>query len=346
MISQDDININYLASEIEHEVPRTYRDLLRTANLSPEEVRALHRIRDGRAWFDFIAALVTTAAVPVVYLSFPGVLTAAFCVLLTIRNFNCFAQVAHGAGHGKFLSNGRLNDIVGGIAAALLGFALKGHALSHQIHHIRLNTEEDSDRIWGRPEQTTAELFRMWLQDLLMISAIKRLLQYLQSDRKSYSATPWQTFGPGFFLGKLGQLLPVAIVQAAVIAYYWALVGPEFYIYFYVLPILTLYPAQIRLRTSCEHCFEAGYEPRTAEERWVSRSTRANLFERLVIAPLLIPYHFEHHLLPGVPYYNLPMAHELLEQKGLKVPQAPGYFSFIFNRWREEMRLRQGAAAA
>ena len=78
----------------------------------------------------------------------------------------------------------------------------------------------------------------------------------------------------------------------------------------------------------------------------MSRSIRANLPERLLIAPLLIHYHFEHHLLPGVPYYNLPLAQKVLAQKGLDVPMAPGYFAFVFRRWRDERRLEQAAKAA
>jgi len=251
----------------------------------------------------------------------------------------------HGSDHGKFLS-GRWNDVAGGIAAALLGFSRAGHALSHQMHHINLNTEMDSDIIWGRPEQTVRQMFGMWLQDLLMISAAKRMLQYLQFERGSYDVAPWRKLSLGFFTGKLGQVWPVVAVQSAVVAYYSLLLGPEFYVYFYVLPILTLYPAQIRLRTACEHCFDAGYVPANDEERWVSRSIRANLFERFLIAPLLIPYHFEHHLLPGVPYYNLPLAHELLDQKGFTVPTAPGYFAFVLGRWREERRLDHAAKGA
>jgi fatty acid desaturase len=131
-------------------------------------------------------------------------------------------------------------------------------------------------------------------------------------------------------------LFPVVVVQAALVAYYWAVVGPEFYLYFYVLPILTLYPAQIRLRTACEHLFEAGYRPRALEERWVVRSTSANALERFLIGPLLGEYHFEHHLLPGVPYYNLPLARRILTERGLAVALAPGYFAFMYRRWRAE----------
>jgi len=325
-----------LAVETEEGLPRTYRDLLRAADLTKGELKDLHEMHDGRAVLHFGGVLATTACVPLVYLAYPGPLTAVLCVLLALHNFNTFAQIVHGSGHGKLLRNGYWNDLVGEIAAGFLGFRRLGAALAHQMHHSKLNTEEDGDRIWGRPEQTTGEFCTMLLQDVLMISALKRVLQYLQFDRKGYTTRPWQALGPRFFAGKLQKLLPILAIQLALLAYYWAVLGPAFYLYFYILPILTVYPALIRLRTACEHAFDGGYRPRTAEERWVTRSTRANLFERLVVAPALMPFHFEHHLLPAVPYYNLPAVQKLLATKGFEVPMAPGYFAFMYRRWRRE----------
>ena len=344
-MSEIELSGDALAEEAGDEVPRTYRDLLRAAKLTRAEIGALHEIRDGRALLDFLGVAATTAAVPWLYLAFPNALVAVICVLLSIHNFNSFAQVVHGSDHGKFLSSGRWNDIVGALSAAMLGFTREGHALAHQVHHLKLNTDEDSDRIWGRPEQSTREMLRMWVQDIFMISAAKRLLQYMQFDRKSFTATPWRGLRPNFFAGKIGRVIPVVAAQAAIIAYYSAVIGPQYYIFFYVLPILTLYPAQIRLRTACEHCFDVGYQPHNVEERWISRSIRTNLLERLVIAPLLIQYHFEHHLLPGVPYYNLPLARRMLAKNGLEVPLAPGYFAFVYRRWRAERRLAAASEA-
>ena len=339
-------NSSELTAEIEREVPRTYRELLRAADLSRAEIQELHRMRDGVAWLHFGGALATTAAVPLLYLAFPYPLTAALCVLLSIHNFNCFAQVVHGAGHGKFLKRSAWNEFAGSVAAGFLGFALEGHALAHQIHHVQLNTEADSDRIWGRPEQPTTEIFRMWLFDIFLVSAFRRLLQYASSDRKGRAPAPGRGPKLGYVARKLIQGLPILAIQGTVIAYYAAVLGPEYYLYFYVLPILTIYPAQIRVRTACEHSFEPGYKPMTAEERWVSRSTRATLLERLIIAPLLIQYHFEHHLLPGVPYYNLPRARRVLAAKGFEVPLGPGYFAYLHQRWRHEKALEKGLQAA
>src|SRR5262249_51156058 len=45
-----------------------------------------------------------------------------------------------------------------------------------------------------------------------------------------------------------------------------------------------------------------------------TRTTRANFFERLFIAPYYVNYHLEHHLLFYVPCYNLPRVHRILSE--------------------------------
>ena len=43
-----------------------------------------------------------------------------------------------------------------------------------------------------------------------------------------------------------------------------------------------------------------------------TRTVKTNFLECFLIAPHNVGYHIEHHLYPGVPYYNLPKLHELL----------------------------------
>lgn len=57
-------------------------------------------------------------------------------------------------------------------------------------------------------------------------------------------------------------------------------------------------------------------------------------------------YHFEHHLLPAVPYYNLPRARKMLEENGFEVPTAPGYFGYVVSKWRTERRQELALAKA
>ena len=69
---------------------------------------------------------------------------------------------------------------------------------------------------------------------------------------------------------------------------------------------MTLYPLQIRVRSIAEHGFEAGYHPASPQEAWVTRTSRLNVVERWIVAPFGQYLHYEHHVFPGVPNYNLP----------------------------------------
>jgi fatty acid desaturase len=315
-----------------------YRRFLKSADFSKEELAAIHATDDGRAVADFFGALATTAAVPWLYWLFPSWITVVICILLSIHNFNALTQIGHASGHGNFLSNARWNAIAGEIACALRGFSRTGFAVCHQLHHAHLNEDEDADRLFGRPEESTRKLVLLSLQDLVMITGAKRLLQYMQTDRRTYDHRPWERLTVRFFTDRVGMMLPIAAAQLLVIAYYWIVIGLEFYAYFYALPLATLYPAQIRLRSACEHSFEVGYDV-VSDGRWVSRSTNANAVERFIIGPLCSDYHFEHHLLPAVPYYNMPLVRRLLEKKGLQVPVSSGYVGYLARRWREERTL-------
>jgi fatty acid desaturase len=315
-----------------------YRAYLKAAAFPRHVLAAAHKINDHRAILDFLGVIATTAAVPWLYFLYPSWITIIACILLSIHNFNALTQVGHSSGHGSFLSNRRWNEIAGEIACAFRGLRREGFNVAHQMHHAYLNEEHDGDLLFGRPDEPTRRLLLMCLQDLLLITAIQRVIQLMQTDRKAYEPRPWQNLSMGFFLDRIGLLLPIVAAQIGVLAYYWLVIGAEYYFYFYALPLATLYPVQIRLRSACEHSFEAGYNV-AASGRWVTRSVNANFVERFLIGPLYSDYHFEHHLLPTVPYYNLPIIRHYLEDKGIQVPLNEGYLAYVVQRWREERRL-------
>jgi fatty acid desaturase len=132
------------------------------------------------------------------------------------------------------------------------------------------------------------------------------------------------------------QNLPVLLTQAAILLMYAGILGPVYYLGLYVLPILTLYPAQIRLRSTVEHSLDVGVRGRSPDQIWVSRTTRGRWLERLVVAPLAINYHFEHHLFPAVPHYNLGRLHRLLVDAGFPVPIVSSYLGFVAAKRRTE----------
>jgi fatty acid desaturase len=55
------------------------------------------------------------------------------------------------------------------------------------------------------------------------------------------------------------------------------------------------------------------YEP---DPRANTRTTKANLLERVLLCPNHVNFHIEHHLMPSVPCWRLPGLHRLLVERG------------------------------
>ncbi|MGH8129230.1 MAG: fatty acid desaturase family protein [Steroidobacteraceae bacterium] len=325
------------------EIPKNFREALAKVGLSAEEVRELGRLEVAKPLFDLVATIALVAITPVLYLFFPHPLTFAVCIVLSLHSFSRFASLVHASDHGSLFPSATANRWFGNLCAYFMGYTRIGHRTTHQAHHSFLNTEGDADRIWGAPDEGIGRMVKSLLRDLFLVSAFQRILQYSQADRRNYESSPWRALRPAFILRGLRVQLPVIPVQLALLGYYAVVLGPEYYLYLYILPMLTVYPALIRLRSTVEHSFPVGYRPESAERAWVVRSTSANFLERLVVAPLDGQLHFEHHLLPGVPYYRLAKAHALITSRGMKVPVASGYVSFLLEKWREERTARAAA---
>jgi len=324
-------------------IPTSFRKAIRRVGLSAEEMGELARLRPGRVIVDFVWTLALIALVPVAVRLAPSPFTYVACVLVSLHVFNRLASLVHMSDHNALLPDPRANSVVGSLAAFLMGYTRHGHRAVHQKHHLYLNTPDDPDKIWGVPEDTARSVFARWVGDLLFSSAIRRLLQYAQPRRWRYREPATGSLVSRAFHAVRLQL-PVFPIQLGLLAWYHWMAGWQYYLLLYALPILTLYPAIIRLRSMVEHSFEPGYRPESPEQCFVIRSTQANVFERFVIAPLNGEYHLEHHLLPTVPYYNLPVARSMIEAKGVKVPLASGYFSYFVRRWYAERSATKPAA--
>jgi len=341
-MSDEGRQIEALVSEPERQsmlgVPAAYRGMVRQAGMPAEQLRALYQVKVLRILLELVLTLGSLVAVPVVYALAPNPLTFVLCFILSVRNSNCLAQLIHSSDHGSLFKHPGLNVAIGNACAYLLGYTRAGHRLAHLRHHLYLNTDRDPDLVWATPHQTSRDLFRAWCHDLLFLSALKRLLQYSQTEKTTFSVQPWRNVSLSFVAHGLKVMWPVVVAQVGVLAVYSTLVGPAFYFVFYVLPIMTFYPAQIRLRSTVEHSFDVGYEAKAPADLWVTRSTRAGWLERFVFAPYGIDFHFEHHLFPAVPHYNLKKVREMLKGAGVAIPLAPGYVNFVIGKLRAERR--------
>lgn len=316
--------------------PRSAREALQSGAISLDALRAAHRLRDTRSVLDVLVTLASFVAVPILFGLFPRWWMGGILTLCAIRNFNCAAQLVHESDHGTLFRHPRLNRSLGNLFAYLLGYTRSGHRTAHMDHHVYLNTDRDPDIIFSQPGGSASAVLKGLLGDLTFVSAIKRLAQYSQSDRSTYSVSPWRRLTPRYLARAVRSMVPVAVVQLVLLVVYTVAGGPWAYLVLHVLPIMTLYPLQIRVRSIAEHGFEAGYEPRSPQEAWVTRTSRLCALERWIVAPFGQYLHYEHHVFPGIPNYNLGQVHRLLVAAGISVPTNRSYFGFLFLRIKSE----------
>ena len=119
------------------------------------------------------------------------------------------------------------------------------------------------------------------------------------------------------FLGSNAVLLAIATLAGA----------PWAWVVFWMVPMAVWFPLVTRLRNIAEHAVV----PDDSDPLRHARTTKASWWERLLIAPYYVNYHVEHHMFMHLPCWRLPVAHKLLERKGVlgRMEVQPGYLKVL-----------------
>src|SRR6185436_17126131 len=104
--------------------------------------------------------------------------------------------------------------------------------------------------------------------DVFLLSAFRRVMQYSQAEKSTFSVSPWEKFSLRYVVQALKVQAPVIPVQLGLLALYWWIAGPYYYFLFHILPLFTIYPAVIRLRSLVEHSFPIGYATADTGQSW------------------------------------------------------------------------------
>ena len=106
--------------------------------------------------------------------------------------------------------------------------------------------------------------------------------------------------------------------------------GILFYVVFWLVPNVCMYPMILRLKTITEH-FDSGLRQENSVH-WIARTSRASWLQNHMVGARM-EYHFEHHVLPTIPYRGLKRLHSRLGQTDLFVRHGEvishGYVLFL-----------------
>ena len=90
--------------------------------------------------------------------------------------------------------------------------------------------------------------------------------------------------------------------------------GILFYVVFWLVPIVCMYPMILRLKTITEH-FDPGLREANSVH-WIARTSCAGWLQNHLVGARM-EYHFEHHVLPTIPYRGLKKLHRQLDKTDL-----------------------------
>lgn len=309
--------------------------------LSKDEIQSLLKISDLRGLSE---VLITWG---VIFGSFylvswkSNILTIFIAIYLIGGRQLALAILMHDAAHFALFNHKKINDFIGQwFCAAPVWHSLPKYRVHHLAHHKYAGSEQDPDYslVKGFPI-TRLSLIRKFARDLFGISGIKRIFAQLLMDfgylKYTVAANVEKDTEPRSLFSRftygLINFLPFLISN---IALYFILsyLGLGSVYYLWPVAYLTTFSLFVRIRSIAEHaCTDMDLHPVKS-----TRTTYANIFARLSVAPHHVNYHLEHHFLMTVPSYRFPEFHKILKERGVYQDGhlAQGYFEVLKSSYR------------
>ena len=292
--------------------------------LSPRELALLRERVEWKgialiahAWTVIFAAIALVAF-------FPNPLTYVVAVVLIGSRQLGLAILMHDGAHGCLSRSAARNMALSQWLCAYPVFAeTAAYRRYHLAHHARTQQDDDPDLVLSAPFPITKASYRrkFWRDITGQTGYEQRKAQILNA--LGDPAWPWKR-RRGQFAEKLGPQLAVNAILFAGLALagvWWA------YPLLWLVPLLTWMMVITRVRNIAEHAVV----PDSNDPLRNTRTTKANLLERALVAPYFVNYHLEHHLLYFVPCYNLPKLHAILMRgpHAARMEVQPTYLSVL-----------------
>lgn len=247
-------------------------------------------------------------------LNVQSALVEIFCIVLMGFVVNGLPILMHESCHSLLYKNTLLNRWVG-FVCGLPGFvAVSAYRSIHLLHHATTRTEKDPDDIEvNRPKSLPLVIIYYFV--LLLGIYVYIFTVAARGFQKAHRAVRNHIIVEYAIMVGVVLLLFVIFPAGAVLKVW-------------LYPLLVA--AQLsNVRGLAEHGLTTSGNPFTD-----SRTVLSNRFVSFMMCNL--NYHLEHHLFPGVPWYNLPKVHQLLRQDFQKAGASVyrGYTQFLLDFFR------------
>jgi fatty acid desaturase len=283
--------------------------------LTLEELGDFRRASTLRGAGLVLHAWGTIGAALALYVCWPSALTLTAAVVVIGTRQLGLVVLMHETAHWLLFPSARLNTWVGTwLCAAPVAVDLREYRRSHHQHHRHTRQPEDPDLPLSTPlPLSRPRLALALLGDLSGWTALTRIVGW--RPRRHGIAPAWR------------RCRAPLIANAVLFGVLTAIGGWTLYSLAWALPWATWYQLVTRVRNIAEH----GMLPSVDDPLRNTRTIRAGLLARAVVAPYWVNYHLEHHLLVFVPCWKLRRVHALLLGKGLgpRMERAASYAAVI-----------------
>ncbi len=284
--------------------------------LSRDEIRALTQRSNAAGWYAVLSTWLVIAGCFAMLAVWPLAFPLAV-VILGGRQL-ALAVAMHEAAHGTLFRTRWLNERFADAVCARPVWSDAGRYRRHHLqHHAHTGTERDPDLGLAPVEpMPRASLARKIARDLLGATGAKRVVGLLLIDAGLIgydvgggSLEKRERGSIGHHAVRLVRHFGPTLVANVALYAVLAAAGIGWTYLAWAVAYLTTFSLFVRIRSLAEHaCME-----RTADPLRNTRTTRASWLARATVAPLHVNYHLEHHLVPTVPWQQLPALATKLE---------------------------------
>ena len=297
---------------------------------SKETIEDLKTINPFRTLFSFlhiwISLIISYFLIFYIVHSF-GLLSALFLIPLSVfiaTRLNALAVQIHEASHFLLFSSKKINDIFCNYFGAYwILNNVESYRKTHLKHHRHLHTENDPDKdlyeIYNNDKTRSSPIF-YFIQDIFLITALKRIKTYYKEKKTNRNDVNSEYIKHIFFK---------VLTQILILSLFFAIFNPLHALFlwfaFWFIPLFCFFPVIIRIRIVAEHFLQNNAQGRS----FVSRTTNGNRIINYLLGACM-EYHFEHHLIPYIPHYNLKIINKNLnlDNNTLSQYQNKGYINY------------------